>query len=117
MEQLDLFSSLMTTNLPDDVKQQQMTQEKYSDHAYSATPSSPKSDSGISTGPYSPSNSSYGVDELIPMDFEKELFGPLDLKNYDTDELLADQVSVESFSDSGMSPSFSGGSESPMNFG
>lgn len=110
----------METNLPDDVKQQQqhinIKQQQFTDHAYSITPSSPHSDSGISSGPYSPSNSTNSADEL-PFDIEQELFAPLDLKSYediDADSMSAiDPMLLDSLSETSSSP----GNESPINFG
>lgn len=117
----------METNLPDYVKQaqqhpqyQQPQQKQVSDHDYSISPSSPHSDSGVSSaGPYSPSNSS-GIEDLA-FDIDRDLFGPLDLKNYDdvdgdmvggVDPMLLDSIS-ECSSDS---PALAG-NESPARFG
>lgn len=114
----------METNLPDDVKQQQQKQQpsqnkKFSDHAYSITPSSPQSDSGISSGPYSPSNSSNSIEDLS-FDIERDLFGPLDLKTYeDVDNSFmtsVDPAFLDSVSECSTSPSRIG-NESPMSFG
>ena len=115
----------METNLPDDIKQQQQlqhTQQKQcSDHAYSINPSSPQSDSGVSSsGPYSPSSSSNGVEDLT-FDLDRDLFGPLDLKNYD--DLEGDMVTgidpmlLDSLSECSSDSPALAGNESPVKFG
>ena len=109
----------MDTNLPDDVKeqQQQLTPaavKQVNDHAYSISPASPHSDSGISNGPYSPSSSSNGIDD-IGFDLERELFAPLDLKSYETEEQGNNPSLMDALSESS-SPGLYG-NESPVSFG
>jgi len=110
----------MERNVPDDVKeqkQQQPSSKQCHDHAYSITPASPNSDSGVSSGPYSPSNSTNSLEDM-PFDLERELFAPLDLKSYENADILpdVDPMLLDSLSDCGSSPGLTG-NESPINFG
>lgn len=114
----DFLNSLMDTNLPDDVKQQQQqmtpaAMKQVNDHAYSISPASPHSDSGISNGPYSPSNSSTGIDDM-GFDLERELFAPLDLKSYETEDQGNSPSLLDAMSESS-SPGLYG-NESPVSF-
>lgn len=108
----------METNLPDDAKQKAL----YSDHAYYAASSPGGSDSGVSTGGYSPSSSNNSIEDIIPMDMEKELFGPLNLKNYEGMDSMEEELTgidpylLDSLSDASGSPGLIG-NESPINFG
>lgn len=92
----------MDTNLSDDIKEKQLQPKFNTDHAYSATPGSPNSDSGISNGPSSPAISSSGLgSEPIAFDLDQELFGPLNLKDYENlHEQEMDPVILGSWSDS-----------------
>lgn len=115
--------------MPDDIKQQQQQQyiptKQISDHAYSISPASPHSghsDSGISNGPYSPSNSSSSCVEDLGFDLERDLFAPLDLKSYEPDDnhhvvnpSTLMELDLDTISESS-SPGLLG-NESPISFG
>lgn len=124
-DQDDFFSALLETNLPDDVKQQQQfqqppAQQRVSDHAYSISPVSPNSDSGVSSAsPYSPSSSGNEIEDLN-FDMDDGLFSSLGLKGYDDadDDMVTsvDPMLLDSLSDcSSTSPALQG-NESPVTF-